>query len=110
LDSLWIVVFCVLFITLVILPARQRRAAAAHRIIKNKKKKGSLQMETLAKQFLDKECYIYSINDSYSNVRGIIREVTGAGLLVENKSGRQIINLDYVTRIQECPPKKSKHD
>lgn len=106
-DSIWIVVFCLLI--LVILPLRRRRIAVWHRAVKNIKKKGTAQMETLAKQFLDKECIIYTVSDTYGEVRGMIREVNDGAMLLESKKGRQIINLEYVTRIQECPPKKSEN-
>ena len=106
-DASWIVVFIFFIIVFVILPQRRRRVTVAHRAAKNMRKKGFAQMEALAKQFLDKECVIYTVSDTYGDVRGFIREVTDGGLLLEGKKGRQIINLEYVSRIQECPPKKA---
>lgn len=64
-------------------------------------------METLAKQFIGKECVIYTITSNDGSVQGIIREVSGGGMLLEDPRGqRQAVNLEYVTRIREYPRNK----
>ena len=63
----------VLFV-LVILPqirARKRNAVVAHRI-RRKGKKETKAMENLAKQFIGKECIIYTITSNDGSVQGTI--------------------------------------
>lgn len=65
-------------------------------------------MKELAKQFIGKECIIYTIASNDSGVQGVIKEISDGGMLVERKSGEpEIINLDFVTRIREYPRNKS---
>lgn len=64
-------------------------------------------MEEFAKQFIGKDCLIY-VTDNSSTVEGIIREVSGGGIFIEDAAGgKQLINLDYVTRIREVPRNKN---
>lgn len=51
------------------------------------------------KKFIDKECIVYLFNGQ--NVRGIIQEVTDHSLMIKTKTGCELINLDFVIRIQE---------
>lgn len=63
-------------------------------------------MKELAKQFIGKECIIYTINDG--SVPGVIKEIDEGGMIIERNSGeREIINLDFITRIREYPKKKN---
>ncbi len=39
-------------------------------------------------------------------VAGIIKEVGDTGMLIENKDGIQLVNLEYVSRICEYPRKR----
>ena len=72
--------------------------------ILNKTKKGEIQpMFELAKQLIDKECKIYAVGFA-SGIKGVIKEVTDAGIRVETKYGDYLLNLDFVTAI-ECKNK-----
>ena len=65
-------------------------------------------MRELAKQFIGKECIIYTITSNDGSVQGVIREIEDGGLIIERNSGeREIVNLDFVTRIREYPRKKN---
>ena len=69
-----------------------------------KTKKGEFQpMFELAKQLIDKECKIYAVGFA-SGIKGVIKEVTDAGIRVETKYGDCLLNLDFVTAI-ECKNK-----
>ena len=77
-DSLYIVIFALL--VLVIIPGmlRRRRLAAVRHIL-NKKKKQQQQrevgaMKDLAKQFIGRECLIYTVMSSDSSIRGTVRK------------------------------------
>ncbi len=71
--------------------------------IKHKHRKENHIMKEAVTKFIDKECLIYLLN---GQVNGIIREVTDNSLLVETKTERQILNLDFVIRIREFPKNK----
>ena len=61
-------------------------------------------MLELAKRFIDKECVIYTFNNQFT---GVIKEVSGGALLVENNNNTEAVNLDFVVRIREYPRKKN---
>lgn len=60
-------------------------------------------MKELAQRFIGKECLIYTIASDSSSVKGVIREITENGLLIENNGNLQAVNLEYITRIREWP-------
>ena len=52
-------------------------------------------------------CIIYTITSNDSNIQGVIKEIGDGGMVIEKSAGeREIINLDYVTRIREYPRTK----
>lgn len=64
-------------------------------------------MEALAKQFIGKECIIYTITSNDATIQGTIKDVSESGLLLEDAQGQlQAVNLEYVTRIREYPRNK----
>lgn len=64
-------------------------------------------MKELAKQFIDEECIVYTISNNDGSVHGIIREIGDTAVIIERDSGdREIVNLDFVTRIREYPKNK----
>ncbi len=62
-------------------------------------------MQELAKQFIDKECLLYTFNGS--QIEGTIKEISGNAVLIENKGSIEAVNLEFVTRIREYPRKKN---
>ncbi len=98
----WVAVLWLLFFVVFRQRSEQKTAAVVHHI-KNRKKEAE-DMEALAKQFTGRECIIYTINSNDGSIAGIIREVSGGGLLLEDAQGQlQAVNLEYVTRIREYP-------
>ncbi len=101
----WIPVLWLLFFV-ISQQRKKQKTAAVVRHIKNRKKETEA-MEALAKQFTGKECIIYTINSNDGSIAGIIREVSGGGMLIEDARGQlQAVNLEYVTRIREYPRNK----
>lgn len=103
---LWIIVFLIIFLYI----RKKRRTAAAVWQIQNRRKQNKeiLVMKELAKQFIGKECIIYTITSNDGSVQGVIKEIDDGGMIIERKSGeREIVNLDFVTRIREYPRKKN---
>lgn len=60
-------------------------------------------MKELAQRFIGKESLIYTVSSDTSAEKGIIKEITENGILLDNNGNRQAINLEYVTRIREWP-------
>ena len=65
-------------------------------------------MKELARQFIGKECIIYTITSIEGSIQGMIKEIGDNGVIIKRNSGEyEIINLDFVTRIREYPRKKN---
>ena len=65
-------------------------------------------MKELAKQFIGKDCIVYTVTSNDSSIQGVIKEVDDGAIVLEKDSGeREIVNLDFVTRIREYPKKKN---
>ena len=91
----------------VLIPQKKRETTAAAHHIRKKGEKEREAMEALAKQFIGKECIIYTITSNDGSVQGTIKEVNGGGMLIEDARGQQqAVNLEYVTRIREYPRNK----
>ena len=83
---------------------RRRRLAAVRHILNQKKhNKENITMKELAKQFIGKECIIYTVMSIDSGIQGTIKEVTDGGIILEKKDGVEAVNLEYITRIREWP-------
>lgn len=103
-NSNYIVFMLLLFVVIIPWIRRKKTAAAVKHILNNKKNnKEKSAMKELASQFIGKECLIYTLNSSDSLVKGIIKQVSDGGIIVEKKDGIEAINLDYITRIREWP-------
>ena len=101
-NSMWIVIFL-----LIIIPSmnrKRRKAAVIKHVLKNKKlKKENKLMNELAKQFIGKDCIIYTITGNDAPIKGTIKDVSDGGIIVGRKNNIEIVNLEYVTRIREWP-------
>ena len=96
-----IIFFCI--------PKRRRTAAVVRQIQKRRiQNKENVVMKELAKQFIGEECMIYTITSNDISIQGVIKEFDDGGMVIERNSGeREIINLDFVTRIRQYPRKKN---
>lgn len=104
----YLMIIVVLFIFFYI--RKRRRTAAVVWQIQNQRKQNKeiLVMKELAKQFIGEECIIYTITSNDGSVQGVIKEIDDGGMVIEKKSGeREIVNLNFVTRIREYPRKKN---
>ena len=88
---------------------RRRTAAVAWQVLNQRKQnKENVVMKELAKQFIGEECIIYTITSNDGSIQGIIKEIDDGGMVIERNSGeREIVNLDFVTRIRQYPRKKN---
>ena len=101
-NSIWIAVF--LLIILPMLERRRRRNEIIKHVLYNKKRnKENNKMKELAKQFIGKECIVYTVTGSDGIVKGTIKDVADDGIIIEREDGIEAVNLEYVTRIREWP-------
>lgn len=103
-------VFVVVVLIIFFCIRKRRRTAAAVWQIQNQRKQNKeiLVMKEFVKQFIGEECIIYTITSNDGSVQGVIKEIGDGGMIIERTSGeREIINLDFVTRIREYPRKKN---
>ena len=105
-NYLWVVVILIMFLCI---RKKRRTAVAVWQIQKRRKQnKEVLVMKELAKQFIGEECIIYMITSTEGSVQGVIKEINDGGMIIGRNSGqREIVNLDFVTRIREYPRKKN---
>ena len=68
-----------------------------------RRKRGKLPMNELIQRFIGKQCQVYSENGN--TVQGVVETVEGNWISVQTKTGEELVNLDYISRIKE---KKTK--
>ena len=108
-DSLYLILLALFLLVIIPWIMRQRRLAAVRHILNQKKQnKENSEMKELAKRFIGEECIIYTITSNEGSIQGIIKEIDDGGMVIErNSSEREIVNLDFVTRIRQYPRKKN---
>ena len=72
--------------------------------ITRRKREGRGKMKELAREFIGKECLIYSFNGN--QLEGVVKDVREGALLLEKEGTLEAINLDFVVRIREYPRNK----
>ena len=99
-------IICVFFLLFLVLQQnKMKKQSAAHRLFAARQtEKEKQKMVELAKQFIGKECIIYTLNNQ---INGTIQSVSDGGLVLENNGTREIVNLDYILRIREYPRNKN---
>ena len=102
-NGSYIAVLVLLFVVIIPWINRQKRLAVIKHIKNKKYNKENNSMKELAQQFIGKECIIYTVTGTDSVIKGIVKEVTDGGIVVEKKDGTEAVNLEYVTRIREWP-------
>lgn len=92
--------FSILFIFLMLfIISQEEKKENALRIIKKKKSKGRFNMNEIINMYLEKNCAVTV--SGYSQIRGKISSVKENWIVVETKTGNEVINLDYVVSIKE---------
>lgn len=98
-----LLLFALLFIIFFPMLKRRRQAVIYANRKRARTRKENKAMEMLAKQFIGKECLVYTVTDTMGSIQGTVKEVTGGGLILECSDGLQAVNLEYVTSIREYP-------
>lgn len=100
---IWVFIFLLLILALQ--RDNSKKQIAVRRLMRARQnKKEKQQMEELAKQFIGKECILYTLNNQ---ITGTIVEVADGAVVLENNNTREIVNLDYIIRIREYPRNKN---
>ena len=102
-NSIWIAVFLLIILPMLERRRRRRNAIIKHVLYNKKRNKENNKMKELAKQFIGKECIVYTVTGSDGIVKGTIKDVADAGIIIEHGDGIEAVNLEYVTRIREWP-------
>ena len=100
-DNTWFIYYLLLMIIILYLPWKRRKRYAAKRIMKkgkinNSQRSAGKIMKELAERFIGKDVYINLLD---GRADGVIKEVTDNGIVLENKNGVQVVNLDYVVKL-----------
>ena len=85
--------------------AHQKRIISKTRL---NRKKGFIKMNEAIKNFIDKECIITPMNASLSGqIVGVLESVEDNWVTIRGKKGKEVVNVDYISRIQERGKKSS---
>lgn len=103
-DSMWII-YLVLFIVIT-LQIRSNNLNVVRKHLRSKK--GKVNMTEMIKNYIGKECLIYTCTSSSSQITGTIKSCNEGWLEVENSNGQcDIVNCEYIIRIREYPRNKN---
>ncbi len=101
----WFLIFLLLFI----IPAIKTRRAHQAKIGRRngiRRRKGENTMNELVKSYIGKEIIVWA--GSSSGVTGTMTKIEENWVEIEDKNGNtQILNTDYISRIQEYPRNKN---
>ena len=101
-NGAYIGIFLVLFV--ILQQNKSRRQNLIH-IMRRRMKRECIDMTELAKNFIGKECIIYTFDQH--QFTGTIKQVSGSAMLVDNNGSLEAINLDFISRIREYPKNKN---
>ena len=107
-DNTWFIYYLRLMIIILYNTLKRRKRYATKRIMKkgkinNSQRSAGKIMKELAERFIGKDVYINLLD---GRADGVIKEVTDNGIMLENKNGMQVVNLDYVVKLREYPHNK----
>ena len=81
-NSNYIIFFVLLFLIIIPWITRQKRIGAIRHVLNRKKQnKENYAMKDLARQFIGKECIIYTVMGMDSGIQGTIKEVSDGGII-----------------------------
>lgn len=105
---IWIVLYMCIFLPLLTRKKRRKRRNIADRRRKNERRGNKMSIE-LIKKFIGKKCIFHSDGGDFSVPTGTLLSIEENWAEIEAADGKtQLINLDYVSKIEEYPEKKKK--
>ena len=78
--------------------SRRTKKKALEQIIQKRKTGGNTEMKNLATKYLNNTCVIYLFDGNTH--KGIIKEVTDNGILLQKTAKTELLNIDFITRIK----------
>ena len=107
-NSSWYIC-CFLPLSILLISQWYSQQQLVHHIQKKRNKKETQRMLDLAKHFINEDCLIYFIGGT--TISGVIKEISESGnaILIEKGQDKDVVNLEFVTRIRKFPlDKKGK--
>ena len=101
-ETTWII-FSLMFLIL-FLEKRNNIVTVVRKHLRSKK--GNVNMTEMIKNYIGKECLIYTCT-SGSTVTGVIRSYNDGWIEIEQNGQCDIMNCEYITRIREYPRNKN---
>ncbi|MBW9147915.1 hypothetical protein K2F40_02825 [Clostridium sp. CM028] len=99
-PALWICIFMPI-VTWYIISLRNKNEWQKHIIKKIKnKKEGGIEMNEIIKNFIGKECLIYTFQ---TQIVGVIESFENNWISVRTGNSSEMVNIDYISRIREHP-------
>ena len=100
-------VYISVFLPLLVILLEQEQSNAQMATLRVKKRKarkeGLEHMNESVKQFIGKNCIIYTYNNQLT---GTVVSVEDNWMTLKTKTVSELVNLDYISRIREYPAKK----
>ena len=112
-NSNYIIFFVLLFLIIIPWITRQKRIGAIRHVLNRKKQnKENYAMKELARQFIGKECIIYTVMGMDSGIQGTIKEVSDGGIIggpylagIADKLKQSDGTRTILVQPEECPHK-----
>lgn len=101
-ETTWIIIFVMFLI--IFLENRKNTINVVRKHLRMKK--GKENMTEMIKNYIGKECLIYTCT-SGSTVTGVIRSYNDGWIEIEQNGQCDIMNCEYITRIREYPRNKN---
>ena len=101
-QSSTIAILLALLALILLEQARQRRLIIWNKL--RRQRKESTIMESLARELIGQECVVEIFGGS--SYKGVLEKVEDKAIVLRQKKNRRVINLDFVSTIQEIPAQK----
>ena len=103
-PAIWICIYLPIFISIITaLYYNKEYQKYIYKRIKNKKE-GRTFINDMIKNYIGKECLIYTFQ---TQVAGVIESIEDNWISVKTAGASEIINIDYISRIREYPKNKN---
>ncbi len=105
---IWIMLFICIWVPMMTRKKRRKRRNITVRRRRNERRGKKMNVE-LIKKFTGKKCIFHSDGGDFCITTGTLLSVEENWAEIGVSDGNtQLINMDYVSKIEECPKKKKK--
>ena len=88
---------------IIFMEENKKKRVIMNHIVKKKTEQEKEKMIEYIKSFIDKECYVYTINNT---IKCTIKGVGDNAILLKTKNTTDVVNLDFVLRVSEIQKSK----